>query len=72
MTNDHQILINDIEEEIAIEASSLYFQNEMLKEEEEIDMIKLYKQIGDFIDESIDMISWSYLYPVIKECVKNG
>ena len=64
-----QSFIDGMEEEIAIEASSLYFQNEMLMQEEEIDMVRLYKEIGDLIDSGEDDLSWSYLYPIIKECV---
>lgn len=65
-----QTLIKNLEEEVAIEAASLYFQNEMLMEEQELDMIKLYQQIGNLIDEGIDWLSWGYIYPLIKDCVK--
>ena len=63
----HQV--DEMEEEIAIEFSSLHFQNEMLMQEEEIDTVRLYKELGDIIDSGVDELTWSYIYPIIKECV---
>ena len=70
MTDVLKEQINDLEEEIAMEFSSLYFQNEMLKEEEQISMLLLIDQLMKLFNEGVDYISWGYIYPVIKDCVK--
>ncbi len=68
-----EVLIDALEEDTAIVAASLFFQKELLKEEEKIDLQRLVDVIvsdlmGPF--SCLDFISWSDFYPMLKSCVK--
>lgn len=64
---------NDILDDIAIESAALFFQEEMLKEEEEIDLLLLNQEIELIIEHEFPhefLITWRRLYPILKRCVR--
>jgi hypothetical protein len=61
--------IEEKQEDIAMQATSLFFQEEMLEKSEMIDFDALQSEIYTLKEDGIDMISWKDLYPILKRCV---
>jgi hypothetical protein len=65
----HDPFLNKAQEEIAVKAGSLFFQEEMLEKSEMIDLEIIINQLYFLRKDGVDMISWKELYPILKRCV---
>ena len=54
---------------VALEAGALFFQEEMLSQEEMIDLDLLMVKIMALIDDGENYLSWKELYPILKKSV---
>jgi len=67
--NKYNKTINEQQDDIALQAGALFFQEEMLEQAEMIDVDALISELNELKDEGIDMLSWKELYPILKTSV---